>query len=99
MQQIGLRLDDDLLAIIDRQRGDIPREVFIRRVLAASTEQIENALDTAVSLGIQAVVPRVEAPGVSIHGPGGAAESATSRRVHQAHCGCPVCKPPKKEKT
>jgi hypothetical protein len=36
MKQIGLRLSDDLLTHIDQARGDIPREVFVRRCIEAA---------------------------------------------------------------
>ena len=34
VRQIGLRLDDDLLALVDQARGDVPREVFIRNAVS-----------------------------------------------------------------
>lgn len=33
LRQINLRVDPDLLARIERARGDVPRERFLRRVI------------------------------------------------------------------
>lgn len=38
MKQVALRLDDELAAAIDRARGDIPRERWIRGALEAALE-------------------------------------------------------------
>jgi hypothetical protein len=42
MRQIGLRLDDDLLALVDQARGDVPREVFIRNAVSLHANSVAN---------------------------------------------------------
>jgi hypothetical protein len=44
MKQIGLRLDEQLLALVDRARGDVPREVFMRRGLSVYVGSVLNGL-------------------------------------------------------
>lgn len=39
MKQISVRLNDELLAAIDRAAGDVPRERWIRNVLAEATSE------------------------------------------------------------
>ena len=38
MKQISVRVDDELREAIDKARGQIPREAWMRTVLAAATE-------------------------------------------------------------
>jgi hypothetical protein len=91
MKQIAVRVDDDLLAAIEKARGDVPREPWMRGVLRAATSgghglpQTQGTAPTAAPARV-AVAPVPLAPDLPA-----ALCSTCERHGPPRHRACPKC--------
>lgn len=98
MKQVSLRLDDELHAAIERARGDVPRERWMRgALLAASTgahgHPVTQATGSAAGTVVQGRQPKASHPKPAVAPI--AQRAGVAPRVHHPRCVCPICKPPK----